>query len=157
MKTKTGKVVQTKKVSSLRDLIDKIDWLGIQAKGASSKLPDDAVSIQFTRKDAKVKTKMGEENCDYVRLRFGKDVLEKLNWMPGDRVYISHDPDDQLTFLLCKVESRNGFKLCVESGTTSSRIHFAWRDSYVAIKTCDAQLLEYEIYKNKLIFRANIA
>jgi hypothetical protein len=155
---KTTKVTSVAKVKSLKDLIEATEWVGIQTRGTSNKLPDDAVSIHFTQQSAKSKinpNKAVSENSDWVRLRFGKDVLEKLDWKSGDRIFISNDPDDHLTFLLFKVDSNSGFRLGIESGSTSARIHFSWRPTYVPVKVSSAQLVEYEIHKGKIIFRAN--
>lgn len=155
---KTAKVVSVPKVKSLKDLIDATEWTGIQTRGTSNKLPNNAVSIHFTHQSAKTRNnprKEIAENSDWVRVRFGKDVLAKLEWQSGDRIFISNDPDDHLTFLLFKVESNSGFRLGIESGSTSARLHFAWRPSYVPVHASSAQLVEYEIHKGKLIFRAN--
>ena len=157
---KTVKVAETKKVRSLKDLIESTEWVGIQTRGTSNKLPDDAVSVHFTHQTAKSKMnprKEISENSDWVRLRFGKDVLEKLDWKSGDRIFISNDPDDHLTFLLFKVDSNSGFRLGIESGSTSARIHFSWRPTYVPVKISSAEIVEYEIHKGKLIFRASHA
>ncbi len=141
---KSGNTIKSvKKVKSLKDLIDTIDWSGIQTKGSSAKLPDDAISFHFTVKTETAKIKnSGNVKSDYARVRFGKDVLSQLNWKTGDKIFISHDPDDHFTFLLCRTESNNGFKLCQETNTTSSRLHFTWRDTYLPVMASnEAQLV----------------
>lgn len=155
---KITKVAPVAKVKSLKDLIDVTEWVGIQTRGTSNRLPDDAVSVHFTHQSAKSKMnprKEIAENSDWVRVRFGRDVLEKLDWKSGDRIFISNDPDDHLTFLLFKVESNSGFRLGIESGSTSARLHFAWRPTYIPVRASSAEIVEYEIHKGKLIFRAN--
>jgi hypothetical protein len=152
---KTTKVTSVVKVKSLKDLIESTKWVGIQTRGTSNKLADDAVSIHFTYKEVTSKKDNENGDSDWVRLRFGKDVLEKLDWKAGDRIFISNDPDDHFTFLLFKVESNSGFRLGIDTGATAGRIHFAWRKNYVPVKVANAQLVEYEIHKGKIIFRAN--
>ncbi len=150
---KSTKTTGLTKVKSLRDLIDSTEWVGIQTRGCSSKISEDALTFQFTHKYGKDLVR-DENKSDFVRIRIGKGIMDELDWKQGDRIYISNSPDDQLTFLLCKVDSASGFKLGVETGSTSGRLHFAWRDSYVSVKVSAPHAVEYEIYKNKLIFRA---
>ncbi len=151
---KSSKKITTPKTKSLKDLIDSTEWMGLQTRGSSSKLPSDAVSVHFTLKSAK--SKKDNVNSDYVRMRFGADILQKLNWTSGDRIFISTHPDDHFTFLLCKVESNNGFKLSFETNSTVARLHFAWRPDYIPVKAGNAHLVEYEIHKKQLIFRVNL-
>lgn len=150
------KVTKITKTTSLKDLIDSANWMPIQTRGCSSKLADDALSVQFTLKVAKSKKLRDEnDNCDFVRIRIGAAILEKLDWKMGDRVFIANNPDDVLTFLLCKIESANGFRLGTDGGSPVGRLQFAWREHYLPIKISDPQLVDYEIHKKQLIFRAN--
>ncbi len=148
---KTTKV--TKAPATLKDLIDGTDWKALQVRGVASKLPDDSVSVHFTHGSVKAKREEGNDKSDWVRVRLGKEVLEKLDWKTGDNIHVANHPDDHLTFLMFKVDSRNGFRLGVESGCSSARLHFSWRDTYVPVKVQDAQLVQYEIHKKQLIFR----
>lgn len=152
---KTTTTKPTKPIS-LKDLIEGTNWKALQMRGTASKLPDDAISVHFTQGTVKAKKEAGNPNSDWVRVRFGKDVLQKLDWKTGDSIHVANHPDDHLTFLMVKVESKNGFRLGVEIGCSSARLHFSWRDNYVPVKVCDAQLVEYEIHKKQLIFRVNI-
>lgn len=137
--------------ASLTDLVDKIKWEALQFRGSISKIDDSDVSIQFTKK---VKNP-NNNNSDWVRIRLGSKVLDNLGWVVGDRIFIAHDPDDHFTFLLSKVDSKNGFKLGAETGSTHSCIHFTWRDNYTTVKAQAAEVVDYNIYKKQLIFRAN--
>lgn len=145
----------TKKITSLKDLIDSTEWVTIQARTGPSKLPEDAVSVNFTFKSAKSINDKENTNCDLLRIRLGREVLEKLDWVITDRIYISHHPDDYLTFLLCKVSSKNGYKLSKDFGTASASIQITWPKENLAMKPTGSYLVEYEIHKGKLIFRAN--
>ena len=44
---KTTKVTSVVKVKSLKDLIESTKWVGIQTRGTSNKLAEEAVSIHF--------------------------------------------------------------------------------------------------------------
>jgi len=145
---------------SLKDLIDKIKWAEVKTRHNASKLPDDAVSFHFTLKSPRSrKDDITNANSDFVRVRFGKNILEELEWQKGDKIFVAHDPDDHFTFLLFKVDSPNGFKLGTEESSSSPSqagyIQFSWRNDFVAVKASNAQLVEYEIHKKHLIFRVN--
>ncbi len=140
-----------KSTKSLRDLIDSINWVAIEGGAGVGRLPLDAVSIQFTQKSKK---QMKDNNADLVRIRIGQQVLEKLGWNPGSKIYICHDPDDHLTFLLAKVETKAGHTLCQESGTHSCRLHFSWGRERLPMEMARPILIKYEIHKKQLIFKA---
>lgn len=144
--------VKPKSKKSLRDLIDSINWKAIETTRGATKLPLDAVSVQFTQKDKK---KADGEKADVVRVRIGQQVLEKLGWEPGSKIFVAYDPDDELTFLLTQVESKNGHSLGQETGTHSCRLAFTWAPDRILMKsTKTATFVEYEIHKKQLIFRA---
>ena len=154
------KAINTKNVkpkSLLLQMIEADNWIPIQARTGASKLPADAISAQFTFKSVKSIKDKENANCDLLRIRLGCDVLKKLDWATGDRIYVSHNPDDQLTFLLCKVSSRNGFKLGKDFGADSASIQLTWPKENLPIKATGSQLVEYEAHKGKLIFRINVA
>ena len=138
--------------ASLRTLIDSINWIGIEVTRGMIKLPLDAVSIQFTQKSKKL---CEGNKSDLVRIRFGQKVLEKLGWEPGSRIFISYDPDDQLTFLLTKVETAKAHKLCQETDSPSCRIHFSWGKDRLPMDVTSPLIVDYEIHKKQLIFRAS--
>lgn len=155
---KVTKVSKFTKPTSLKDMIDSTNWVGLQTRRCSTKLADDALSIQFTLKVAKSKKSNIENvNCDFVRIRMGAGILEKLDWQMGDRIFISNHPDDVLTFLLCKVHSSSGFRIGSDGGSPVGRLQFAWREHYIPVKASPPNLVDYEIHKNKLIFRANLS
>jgi hypothetical protein len=143
---------KVKPKTSLRDLIDSINWIAIEGTRGMTKLPLEAVSIHFTQK---TKNHCDGTKADLVRIRLGQGVMQKLGWEPGSRIFISYDPDDQLTFLLSKVESINAHKLCQETGSHASRIHFSWGKERLPMEKGNPIIVEYEIHKKQLIFRAS--
>jgi hypothetical protein len=137
---------------SLRNLIDTIDWMGIEISRGMIKLPLDAVSIHFTQKTKKFAE---GSHADLVRIRIGQKVLQQLGWEPGSKIFISYDPDDQLTFLLTKVDSPKAHTLCQESDSSTCRIHFSWGKERLAMEKGGPVIVEHEIHKKHLIFRAS--
>lgn len=137
---------------SLRNLIDSINWIGIEVTRGMTKLPLDAVSIHFTQKSKK---QCDGNNADLVRIRIGQEVMQKLGWEPGSKIFISYDPDDQLTFLLTKVDSTKGHRLCQETDSHACRIHFSWGKERLVMDRGNPMIVEHEIHKKNLIFRAS--
>jgi hypothetical protein len=146
------RAAKTKSKVNLRDLIDSIDWIGIEVTRGMIKLPPDAVSIHFTQKSKK--TSDGTQ-ADLVRIRLGQQVMQKLGWEPGSKIFISYDPDDQLTFLLIKVDDNKGHRLCQESDSSACRIHFSWGRDKLPMEKGSPIIVDYEIHKKYLIFRAS--
>jgi len=139
--------MKKKQPKSLKDLIDKIDWMMIEPGRGSTRLPDDSVTIGFCQ------SKKNDPTINEVRVRFGKEVLEKLNWKSGDKVCVFNDPDDLLTFMLVKSDSGVGYTVAQETGSPSSRVHFRWRHKLPLTKKPPTSV-EYEIHKKHIVFRA---
>lgn len=135
------------KRKSLRDLIDTIEWTGIQIYRGAERLPADSVIVQFA------KSNKHKDKIDQVRLRIGKEVLDELGWQIGDRVYPSYNPDDQMLFFMCKVDSKNGWTLSQESKATSARLHFKWNREKIPLQEMRPTKVEFEVHKKTLLFR----
>jgi hypothetical protein len=136
-----------KKQKSFADLINQIDWISIKVYGnRGGKLETDSIMISF------LSTSKSEKDFTKVVIRFGCDVLKKLEWIPGDRILPLYNPDDEMMFLVVKSDSSAGYKLYQETGLTSCNIKFKWTGktilSYMASK-----VIPHEIHRKKLIFK----
>lgn len=136
--------------NTLKDLISRLDWTKIEVtRGLSSKLQPDKVCVSFLPENKK-----NPDQINRVFIRIGREVLEQLEWLPGDKIIPMFNPDDLMTFLLVKSDQGTGFTLGQESGVTSCKISFKWTNEVILDKTF-SQVVEYEIYKKQLIFRVN--
>jgi hypothetical protein len=136
-----------KKKSTLKDLIDSIDWVGIEVYRHANKLQDNEIWVYFKNESKKT------EYADKIYIRFGREVLNRLGWEPGDMIYPAFHQDDHLCYMLVKVESQSGYTLTRESKANSSRLCFKLRNNPLQKETKTFPV-NYEIHKKKLIFRA---
>lgn len=135
------------KRKSLKDLIDTIEWSGIQMYRGAERLPPDCITVQFA------KTDKNKDAVDQVRIRIGKEVLDELGWKIGDRIYPSYNPDDQMLFFMCKIDSKNGWTLSQESKSTSARLHFKWNREKIPLQEMRSTKVDFEVHKKSLLFR----
>lgn len=136
------------KKGSLKKLIDLLDWetLYTSNRGTYNKLATDQVSVQFF-------FKYKEKNpSPYVTIRIGKDVLQEMNLVGGDRIVPYYPKDDQMLFMLIKTDSSNGYKLTQETGSHACRFSFKWNRD-IPLQEMRPKIVEHEIHKQKLIFR----
>ncbi len=140
---KDRKVVKQK--TMLKDLIDKIDWLMITPGRTQNKLLENNLMVSFN-------APVGSTITDSIRIRFGKALPEQLGWKEGDKIAVFHDPDDVLSFLLCKTENGSGYTLYQENNSPAMRIQFKWKNKLVLQKRPQMEP-EFEIHKKKIVFR----
>ena len=135
---------------SLKDLIDKIDWVSLNSAsgGNTSKLPNDAIAVSY------LKSLENKKVADKVRVRIGKEVMEALDWAHGDKIVAMYDPDDIFSLLLCKSNGSNGRarKITKESKSDASMVTFKWENSIV-LKPSTSSLVEHDIYNGYVHFR----
>lgn len=138
-----------KKTRSLKDLIDSINWEAISPTrgGSASRLGEDQISVAF------VPSKKGSNLIDKVKIRFGSNVLMKLKWQPGDKVIPFNDPDDLMTFLICKTDG-HGWKISQEPSSHISGISFKW-DREIPLEYRKGAPVVWEHNKGKIIFRVD--
>ena len=88
----------------LKDLLQRIDWVQFQQPRNKTGLQPNEVAVGFMCKTT-------ETGVNQVRVRIGSEVMEKLNWMIGERANVFHHPDDLMSFMIVKSENREGYKL----------------------------------------------
>jgi hypothetical protein len=115
--------VKTSKTSSLRDLIEKVEWVTIEAnRGVGGKLPPDHIAVAFT------KSKKDNEFADRMTVRIGAHVLNKLNWDYGDKIVPMYNPDNIFQFLLCKSGHHTGYTISKETQSAVGSINIPWHN-----------------------------
>lgn len=130
---------------NLKQLIEKIDWVAIEPQRAQWKLADDAVAIGFVPHDKKK-----PEEIDCVSIRIGKEVIQRCKWDTGDQIVVMYDPDDAMSFLLCKTENGRGYKLGLESASSIHRLKFKW-DRGIKLNYRKCANVDYEIHNNQIV------
>jgi len=136
-----------RKTVALKDLIDKIDWLMIEPGRGSLRLGDNEVSVSFSKS-----TRTQSELVDRVKIRFGREVIKKLKWNPGDKLCIYNDPDSLLTFMIAKSDSGRGYTIVQETNSPATHVVFKWKDSFRL--SLMNKTVPFEIHKGYLLFKA---
>ena len=132
---------------SLKDLIDRVDWVTLNMGRTGTRLPDNACAVSF------IKTKKDSEEAGYVRVRFGHKLLEELDWKQGDKISALHDRDDLMSFLLVKKEGKEGGRaLNKEASSSVCAVQFKWNRE-LKLKPSASRIVEHEIYKGYVHFR----
>ncbi len=132
---------------TLRELINKIDWVTITSGKPSDKLPDDGVSYHFFKSHKRM------SKSDSVRLRFGNKVLEDLGWEINDKIVVMQDPDDLMKLLLVRSDHGKGRRLSRETNSSCARIQFKWQHNSIPADEPIGVPIKYEIYKSYISFR----
>ncbi len=133
---------------NLKDIIEKIDWKVLQSGKSGTTMPDDGVGVSFSKNDKKTPG----NDADHIKVRFGQSVLERLNWKTGDKITVLQDPDDLLSILLVKKDSKGGRALCKESTSSVNYMCFKW-NSLIRLKKSKSKIVDYDIYKQYIHFR----
>lgn len=137
---------------SLKDLLYKIDWLLIESKRnwLSKSLRPDQVAVGFYKKNKK------STDVEVVKIRIGYLVVEKMGWNTKDIIAIYHDPDDLFSFMLVKSVNGSGYKLQQEINARHWKLSFKW-DREIKLKRRESSVVDHEIYKERIFFRASNA
>lgn len=144
--------IKKKPQPKLIDLIDRIDWVAIGRKGATSKLDTNALAIGYYTANK------GDKEPSRIRLRIGGDIIDALGWKKGDKILANFDPNDVATFMLVKCETGAGVKLGREGPI--SHVHglqFSWH-KIITLPEMSMTLIEYEIHEASscLLFRVPV-
>lgn len=138
------------KRSSLSDLIEKLDWHKINYfRTGKNHLPIDKILVEFAP------SKKNDPLINRIIVRIGHEVLKDLYWEPGDVITPLYNPDDELTFLLCKSDNGSGYTLSREQKKTSCKMVFKWEGGEIKLDRMLPRLVEFEAHRKKLIFSAN--
>lgn len=127
---------------SLKDFVEKVDWQLLYNARYSGGLPQNAVAISF------VKSKKDKEYADYVRIRFGIDILKQMEWLTGDKLTVLYDPDDVLSLLILK-RDEGGRTLQKEVQGAVHYMQLKW-DSEIKFQVHPSRIIEHEIYRQYL-------
>lgn len=130
---------------SLKDLIKKIDWVSISSCSRGSRLNEDLMSVNYVKMNNKVVLP------NYLRLRIGKNIVDKLNWKYGDKINAMLDPDDLLSMILVR-STNEGRLLTKESKSSIHAIQFLWKEKIPLPDLKGARTLQYEIYDKYIHF-----
>jgi hypothetical protein len=136
------------KKPSLLALIDKIDWMALPPTRGSNPLPAHAIAVSFVHSSKKA------TYVDQVRLRIGKDVINKLEWDYKDKIKIFLDPDNLLRFKLIKTNMNGDYSLLQESKSPNGVISFKWRYD-LPLEHCKWTRINYVIHKDILVLDCN--
>lgn len=91
-------------------------WVKIDIGRAVSRTND--ISVSFSNKKSN-----GTFSCV---VRMGSDILEKMNWVIGDKLDIFHDEYSIYNWMICK--AKNGYALHKEQERSAFlKICFTWR------------------------------
>ncbi len=133
----------------LSDLIESISWENIEIHFGNGKnpIPHDQIFIQFQKR---LKT---DSQPNYIRLRIGVDIVEKLKWEVGDKILPMFNKDNESIFLLVKPDSGIGFKLAREPKGHAYNLNFKWTGKSHLSERSMSMVEDYEVSKNKLIFQ----
>jgi len=132
----------------LKDLLHKIDWVMIEKSRFGQNNNNNGVYIGFYA------SKKDSNDINKVKIKLGRELMERLEWEIGDRICIYHHPDDLMSFMLVKSENSNGFKLGLETNTTFSKLSFKW-DRPLKLERQPYKEVEYLSPKDKyIVFRA---
>jgi hypothetical protein len=129
---------------NLQQLVEKIDWMMIAPTRAPWKLADDAVAVGFF-------SSKKNETVNKVKIRIGKDVIEKMKWNTGDKICVYQDPDHLLTFKLVRTEAGKGYNLSKENPGFCHHINFTWNHKELVLQEKKCTEVTYHIHKNNLI------
>jgi hypothetical protein len=137
----------SKQKRSLKDLIERLEWFAIEnPKVSRSMVDEDTVLVTFGE------DKKHPDKINKVFVRFGKNVLYKLEWKPRDKILPLFSPDDHMLFMMVKSDRNIGFTLAQEHKIEIYRLQFTWNRS-TPLQKMPATPVEYEVYKKQLIFR----
>lgn len=130
---------------NLKQFIETIDWEMIEPQRNKAGLPNDGLAIGFM-----VSPKSKDNKVDRILVRFGKDLMEKLNWNTHDRVILFYDESGKLNFKLVKTENGSGYKLFRESNSLIHRVQikYAGKKELFPRRTL---MINYHIVNNQIL------
>lgn len=142
-------------MSSLLSLLDKIDWKLLpqgnrKGGGRDAKMSTNSMTVQFYRNKKKFPHSLSAQE---VRIRMGKDIIEKLQIRNKDSMAVFLDPDNFMIMMITQVTTPGaGFRLYEEKGGRAFRFHFRWQGA-IPLDEMPPTEVEYEISNKRLIFK----
>lgn len=139
--------VKQKIKSTLKDLIEKLDWTKIEStKNYRQAMSGDTMTVQFASKNKKE-----SHNVNLIRVRLGADLMTSLGWNFGDRIIPLFNSENQMRFLLVKSDTGSGYLLSNESKSRHGKVTFPWLGDF-KLDPMRPKQVPFEISKKKLIF-----
>lgn len=132
-------------MSSLLELMNKIDWIQLENKNGGSKARHKGKVLVCSV----IKNPLRENNYKF-NFKFTKELREELGWELGDRICVMRDPNNVLNMKL--VKANTGYTLALDGKTSTSRINFTC-EQVIPLKEIKNLPVEYLPYQNQLIFR----
>jgi hypothetical protein len=130
------------KKQSLKDLIERIDWVALNSSVLGSRLREDEMAVSYYA------TKKGSPYASYIQIRMGHKLVANMGWEIQDKISAMYDPDDVMSFILCKTESSSGRVLSKEKNTHVHKINFKWPNEInIKLKPLHSRVVSYDIYK----------
>lgn len=135
---------------SLLDLVDKVNWLQIvpsYGRGHSVS-SNEHVSVGFS------KSKPSKPDLDRIRIIIGKDIMDKLGWLIGERVIVYHNPDYLMQLKIVKSDSNTGYKLAKDNNFGRAAVQFSWQHELKLVNR-PLSVIEHVAYKRQLMVDMN--
>lgn len=132
---------------ALIKMINETKWVKFQIGrgGRNIKIAADHVSVNFGS------TSKLSDIVNRVTVNIGSDIVKKLNWSKGDKIIISHHPDNLMHFNLCKSDNGLGITLSKADNMNHYRVQFKWPYEKNKLQKETIWPVDYNIVSNQLL------